>query len=189
MGRTCSVARRLASLVALAVLAVLLLAAVPTTANTLSVEVESESDLEAMLEEQQPPVIAQAPVAIQQSAVTTDPSGLTPAGTTPAGGEDQSEVGLCEVCMYVLENKMQHQPYLCKGLKDPHYQVRTRRRRTAGEKQAGNEGGLQGWMDRANLDRFVHDRADTILLLYTSASSSSLLSPSRSPCFRTSACK
>jgi hypothetical protein len=84
--------------------------------------VESESELEALLEDAQQPVNAPPPIAIQQSPVTTDPSGLTPAGTTPAGGEDLSEVGLCEVCMYVLENKMQHQPYLCKGLKDPHYQ-------------------------------------------------------------------
>jgi len=65
---------------------------------------------------------AQAPVAVQVAPVTKDPAGLTPAGSTPAGGEDNSEVGLCEVCMYVMENKMQHQPYLCKGLKDPHYQ-------------------------------------------------------------------
>ena len=31
--------------------------------------------------------------------------------------------GQCEVCVYVIENKEQHQPYLCRGLKDPDYQV------------------------------------------------------------------
>jgi hypothetical protein len=123
---------RSASLLLVLVACCLLLVAAPSRAMQL--EVESESDLEALLEEQsQPapaaPAIAQAPVAVQQSPVTTDPSGLTPAGTTPVGGEDQSEVGLCEVCMYVLENKMQHQPYLCKGLKDPHYQVSRRAKR------------------------------------------------------------
>ena len=94
-------------------------------------EVESETELEAILADSLdnspiPPAGAMQsppPMAVQQTPVgATDPSGLTPAGTTPVGGEDQSEVGLCEVCMYVMENKMQHQPYLCKGLKDPHYQ-------------------------------------------------------------------
>lgn len=37
------------------------------------------------------------------------------------GGESQL-VGACEVCVYVVENKEQHQPYLCRGLKDPNYQ-------------------------------------------------------------------
>lgn len=36
-------------------------------------------------------------------------------------------VGQCEVCVYVVENKEQHQPYLCRGLKDPSYQVCGRR--------------------------------------------------------------
>jgi len=62
------------------------------------------------------------PISIQQSPSTTTPNGLTPAGSTPAGNQDMSELGMCEVCMYVLENKQQHQPYLCKGLKDSHYQ-------------------------------------------------------------------
>eukprot|EP00742_Colponemidia_sp_Colp-10_P000534 GILJ01000582.1.p1 GENE.GILJ01000582.1~~GILJ01000582.1.p1 ORF type:complete len:348 (+),score=44.36 GILJ01000582.1:71-1045(+) len=30
--------------------------------------------------------------------------------------------GRCEVCVYVIENKEQHQHYLCRGLKDPAYQ-------------------------------------------------------------------
>ena len=28
----------------------------------------------------------------------------------------------CEVCVYVVENKQMHQPFLCRGLKDPAYQ-------------------------------------------------------------------
>lgn len=68
------------------------------------------------------PVVAPAPVAVQQTPIT-DPAGLTPAGVTPAGADDMSEVGMCEVCMYVMENKMQHQPFLCKGLRDAHYQA------------------------------------------------------------------
>lgn len=31
-------------------------------------------------------------------------------------------VGMCEVCVYVMENHEQRQPYLCRGLKDPNYQ-------------------------------------------------------------------
>jgi hypothetical protein len=40
----------------------------------------------------------------------------------------QSKVGVlaaasaCEVCVYVVENKQMHQPFLCRGLKDPAYQ-------------------------------------------------------------------
>ena len=30
--------------------------------------------------------------------------------------------GGCEVCVYVVENKQMHQPFLCRGLKDPAYQ-------------------------------------------------------------------
>lgn len=30
--------------------------------------------------------------------------------------------GGCEVCVYVVENKEQHQPFLCRGLKPPQYQ-------------------------------------------------------------------
>jgi len=89
-------------------------------------EVEVESEMEALAEAEAMDMSSQvpipAPIAIQAAPTTPDPSGLTPAGTTPAGNEDRSEVGMCEVCMYVMENKMQHQPYLCKGLKDPHYQ-------------------------------------------------------------------
>ena len=39
-----------------------------------------------------------------------------------AEGGGSSAVGGCEVCVYVIENKEQHQPYLCRGLKDPNYQ-------------------------------------------------------------------
>ena len=33
-----------------------------------------------------------------------------------------SAAGGCEVCVYVVENKQMHQPFLCRGLKDPAYQ-------------------------------------------------------------------
>jgi len=48
----------------------------------------------------------------------------TDAGTNPGagGGSEASLVGACEVCVFVIENKEQHQPYLCRGLKDPNYQ-------------------------------------------------------------------
>ena len=124
---------RIRSSVLLSILLLSLLAFTSFVANSmeLEMEVESETELEAILADSLdnspiPPAGAMQsppPMAVQQTPVgATDPSGLTPAGTTPVGGEDQSEVGLCEVCMYVMENKMQHQPYLCKGLKDPHYQ-------------------------------------------------------------------
>jgi len=83
-------------------------------------ELESLAQVADALESMDIPI--PAPLAVQQAPAVRDPSGLTPAGSTPAGGEDMSEVGMCEVCMYVVENKAQHQPYLCKGLKDPHYQ-------------------------------------------------------------------
>jgi hypothetical protein len=35
------------------------------------------------------------------------------------GGGGEAGVGGCEVCVYVIENKQQHQPYLCRGIKDP----------------------------------------------------------------------
>lgn len=44
------------------------------------------------------------------------------AAAAAPNGQEFSMVGSCEVCIYVVENKMQHQPYLCKGLKDPSYQ-------------------------------------------------------------------
>jgi len=63
------------------------------------------------------------------AAPTTEAPTLTQAPTDAAGGaavaangQEFSMVGSCEVCIYVVENKMQHQPYLCKGLKDPSYQ-------------------------------------------------------------------
>ena len=34
----------------------------------------------------------------------------------------QSAAANCEVCVYVIENKAQHQPYLCRGLKTPDQQ-------------------------------------------------------------------
>jgi len=43
-------------------------------------------------------------------------------GSSGGGGAEASLVGACEVCVFVIENKEQHQPYLCRGLKDPNYQ-------------------------------------------------------------------
>jgi len=43
-------------------------------------------------------------------------------GSSGGGGAEASLVGSCEVCVFVIENKEQHQPYLCRGLKDPNYQ-------------------------------------------------------------------
>lgn len=46
--------------------------------------------------------------------------------------QTQAQVGRaqggCEVCVYVVENKQQHQPYLCRGLRDPAYQQSVRSR-------------------------------------------------------------
>lgn len=38
------------------------------------------------------------------------------------GDGPQNFVASCDVCTYVLNNKIQRQPYLCRGLKDPAYQ-------------------------------------------------------------------
>jgi len=51
-----------------------------------------------------------------------EPAANAAAGAVAPNGQEFSMVGSCEVCIYVVENKMQHQPYLCKGLKDPSYQ-------------------------------------------------------------------
>lgn len=66
--------------------------------------------------------LLQDPAATPDASAPAAPAAVVPQGSTPAGSSEFSEVGLCEVCSYVLENKMQHQPYLCKGLKDPNYQ-------------------------------------------------------------------
>jgi hypothetical protein len=39
-----------------------------------------------------------------------------------AAGTGVKAAGGCEVCVYVVENKQMHQPFLCRGLKDPAYQ-------------------------------------------------------------------
>ena len=39
-----------------------------------------------------------------------------------ASGVSVKGAGGCEVCVYVVENKQMHQPFLCRGLKDPAYQ-------------------------------------------------------------------
>lgn len=38
------------------------------------------------------------------------------------GAKIENAAGGCEVCVYVVENKEQHQPFLCRGLKNPEYQ-------------------------------------------------------------------
>lgn len=70
---------------------------------------------------QDPPSSA-SPPPIQPIASVSSPVDNSQLASQSPGGDDLSEVGLCEVCMYVMENKMQHQPYLCRGLKDAHYQ-------------------------------------------------------------------
>ena len=42
----------------------------------------------------------------------------------------------CEVCVYVVENKQMHQPFLCRGLKDPAYQQTVSILRTGTRKNA-----------------------------------------------------
>ncbi len=44
-----------------------------------------------------------------------------PAEATAVAGADRPS-GLCDVCTYVVENKLRRQPYLCRGLKDANYQ-------------------------------------------------------------------
>jgi len=50
---------------------------------------------------------------------TTDPNVLN---LVEVGSKVSVPQGGCEVCVYVLENKEQHQPFLCRGLKSPAYQ-------------------------------------------------------------------
>lgn len=37
-------------------------------------------------------------------------------------GDSEPLAGACEVCTYVIQNKQNGQPYLCRGLTDPGYQ-------------------------------------------------------------------
>jgi len=81
------------------------------------------------------PAAGGAPPAADPAAAGGAPAGgaPAPAGGAPAAtssssasassGSEAAMVGACEVCVYVIENKEQHQPYLCRGLKDPNYQV------------------------------------------------------------------
>lgn len=71
------------------------------------------------------------PPPAEGAAATTPPPTEGGAATPPAdgakspaasGSSESNAVGACEVCVYVVENKEQHQPYLCRGLKDPSYQ-------------------------------------------------------------------
>jgi hypothetical protein len=59
-------------------------------------------------------VIAEAERNASKYAEPTSFVELGAAAGKPAGG--------CEVCVYVVENKEQHQPFLCRGLKPPQYQ-------------------------------------------------------------------
>jgi hypothetical protein len=53
--------------------------------------------------------------------ISTNMKMLTKAGLG-AGTKAGRMQGGCEVCVYVIENKEMHQPFLCRGLKDPAYQ-------------------------------------------------------------------
>ena len=52
-------------------------------------------------------------------AVQRTPASLLEVATT---SKAKAVVGGCEVCIYVMQNKQMHQPFLCRGLKDPAYQ-------------------------------------------------------------------
>jgi len=52
-------------------------------------------------------------------AESADPSSFL---EVSAGVNVRKPAGGCEVCVYVVENKEQHQPFLCRGLKPPQYQ-------------------------------------------------------------------
>ena len=55
-------------------------------------------------------------------AATYHESLLEVASTTQSGAGVMGAAASCEVCVYVVENKQMHQPFLCRGLKDPAYQ-------------------------------------------------------------------
>lgn len=48
--------------------------------------------------------------------------GATGDATAKKAETEETPVGMCEVCVYVVENKQQAQPFLCRGLKDSNYQ-------------------------------------------------------------------
>lgn len=60
--------------------------------------------------------LAEAAGKVAPTALVETSSGSGVAAQTTAAA------GSCEVCVYVLENKQMHQPFLCRGLKDPAYQ-------------------------------------------------------------------
>ena len=47
---------------------------------------------------------------------------LATASFLELGAKTGAAQSACEVCVYVLENKQQHQPFLCRGLKSPSQQ-------------------------------------------------------------------
>ena len=55
-------------------------------------------------------------------AATYHESLLEVASTAQSGAGVMGAAASCEVCVYVVENKQMHQPFLCRGLKDPAYQ-------------------------------------------------------------------
>jgi hypothetical protein len=65
---------------------------------------------------------AAAPQPSQPAQPSPGSSSGSSAGAGLGSGTESAMVGACEVCVYVIENKEQHQPYLCRGLKDPNYQ-------------------------------------------------------------------
>lgn len=67
------------------------------------------------------PAVAAAPAAAPTVAAARPVPEPPPAESLAL--DDQGRItGSCEICTFVVENKDQHQPYLCRGLKDPNWQ-------------------------------------------------------------------
>jgi len=72
-----------------------------------------------ILKYMKPEVQPEALALIQESMTVSSQESSSQSGS----GTESTLVGQCEVCVFVVENKEQHQPYLCRGLKDPAYQT------------------------------------------------------------------
>jgi len=103
-------------LLGLLLLAFVVFAAAQETTEQAATEQAAVTDAPAPATDAAPAATDAAPAATDATAVAV------PGSTSAANGQEFSTVGLCEVCIYVLENKMQRQPFVCRGLKDPSYQ-------------------------------------------------------------------
>lgn len=75
--------------------------------------------------------LARAEVAVEKdhdALVAKYGGGADPVSFLQTQAQVGRAQGGCEVCVYVVENKQQHQPYLCRGLRDPAYQQSVRAR-------------------------------------------------------------